>query len=432
MTRASVVRTKAAARASKGFGHSDHFDQLERREPTERDRDTLAALPDLLRRALAGAPALAEHFTGFDPAAVTSLAALAELPVLRKSDLSERQQASPPFGGLTTTPVAQLTKVFMSPGPILEPEGARPDYWRFARAIYAAGIRPGEIVHNAFAYHLTPAGSMVESGARAIGCPVIPAGTGQTELQLTVIARVRPAAYAGTPSFLKILLERGRADGVDTSCFKKALVGGEAFPRTLADWFEGEFGVRAYQCYGTADLGLVAYETPPREGLVIDEGVLVEIVRPGTGDPVPVGEVGEVVVTVFNPDYPLIRFATGDLSAVLPGQSPCGRTNRRLRGWLGRADQTTKVKGLFVYPRQIAEIKNRHSEVGRARLVVERHEHVDHMTLHCEVDARPHGLAEAIASTLTSITGLRGEVALAAPGELANDGKVIDDRRAHD
>jgi phenylacetate-CoA ligase len=247
-----------------------------------------------------------------------------------------------------------------------------------------------------------------------------------------VIARVRPAAYTGTPSFLKILLERGRVDGVDTSCLKKALVGGEALPRTLADWFEAEFGVRVYQCYGTADVGLIAYETPAREGLVIDEGVLVEIVRPGTADPVPEGEVGELVVTVFNPDYPLIRFATGDLSALLPGQSPCGRTNRRLRGWLGRADQTTKVKGLFVYPRQIAEIVKRHSTVGRARLLVERHEHVDRMTLWCEVDDRPDGLAEAIATTLTSITGLRGEVAFAAPGELANDGKVIDDRRAHD
>jgi phenylacetate-CoA ligase len=427
---ASAARTKVAGGPERS-GRDDHFDNLERRPPPQRDRDMLAALPDLLSRAIAGAPALAQHLAGVDPAAVTSFAALSELPVLRKSDLSERQEANPPFGGLTTTPVAQLTKLFMSPGPIFEPEGARPDYWRFGRAMHAAGMRPGDIVHNAFAYHLTPAGSMVESGARALGCPVIPAGTGQTELQLTVIARVRPAAYAGTPSYLKVLLERGRADGVDTSCLTKALVGGEAFPRTLADWFEGEFGVRAYQCYGTADVGLIAYETPAREGLVIDEGVLVEIVRPGTGDPVPAGEVGEVVVTVFNPDYPLIRFATGDLSAILPGQSPCGRTNRRLRGWLGRADQTTKVKGLFVYPRQIAEIGRRHPEVGKARLVVERRDHVDRMTLHCEVEARPDGLAGAIASSLTSITGLRGEVLFAAPGELANDGKVIDDRRAH-
>jgi phenylacetate-CoA ligase len=418
------------ARAAVGID-ADHYDQLERRVPAARDRETLAALPGLIRHAIDGAPALAEHLAGVDPEAVTSFAALARLPVLRKSDLSERQTALPPFGGLTTTPVAALAKVFMSPGPILEPEGTQADYWRFARALFAAGIRTGDIIHNAFAYHLTPAGSMVESGARALGCPVIPAGTGQTELQLAVIARAQPSAYAGTPSFLKILLERGRADAIEISCLKKALVGGEAFPRSLAEWFEAEFGVRAFQCYGTADLGLIAYETSPREGLIIDEGVLVEIVRPGTGDPVPAGEVGEVVVTVFNPDYPLIRFATGDLSALLPGASPCGRTNRRLRGWLGRADQTTKVKGMFVHPRQVAEILKRHDEIARARLVVERQDHVDRMTLHCEVATRADGLAEAIGQTLTSITGLRGAVTLVAPGELANDGKVIDDRRTH-
>jgi phenylacetate-CoA ligase len=428
----AAARTRARGSGSRSRANAEHYDPLELRPPAQRDQEMLMALPGLLAHAIDRAPALAAHLAGVDPAAVTSYAALAELPVLRKSDLSERQKADPPFGGLTATPVAQFAKLFMSPGPILEPEGARPDYWRFARALYAAGFRAGDIVHNAFSYHLTPAGSMVESGARAIGCPVIPAGTGQTELQLTVIAQVRPAAFAGTPSFLKILLERGQADGVDLSCLKKALVGGEAFPRVLADWFASEFGVYAYQCYGTADVGLIAYETPPREGLVIDEGVLIEIVRPGTGEPVAAGEVGEVVVTVFNPDYPLIRFATGDLSAILAGQSPCGRTNQRLRGWLGRADQTTKVKGLFVYPRQIAEIIKRHPEVGRARLVVERHDHVDEMTLQCEVEAPPNGLAEAIAATLTALTGLRGAVALAAPGDLANDGKVIDDRRPHD
>jgi phenylacetate-CoA ligase len=432
MASGPFARTNARDAGSRSRADGDHYDPLELRAPAQRDQEMLTALPGLLTHAIESAPAAAEHLAGVDPASVTSFAALAKVPVLRKSDLSERQQASPPFGNLTATPVALLAKLFMSPGPILEPEGTRPDYWRFARAMYAAGFRPGDIVHNAFAYHLTPAGSMIESGARAIGCPVIPAGTGQTELQLTLIARVRPAAYAGTPSFLKILLERGRADAVDTSCFEKALVGGEAFPKDLADWFASEFGVHAYQCYGTADVGLIAYETPPREGLVIDEGVLVEIVRPGTGEPVPVGEVGEVVVTVFNADYPLIRFATGDLSAILPGQSPCGRTSRRLRGWLGRADQTTKVKGLFVYPRQIAEIVKRHPEVGRARLVVERHDHVDQMTLRCEVEGQPAGLAEAIAATLTTLTSLRGAVALVPPGELANDGKVIDDRRSHD
>jgi phenylacetate-CoA ligase len=431
MPRHPSARAKARG-SDPGLRDGAHYDQLELRPPARREQEMLAALPGLLVHAVERAPALARHLAGIDPGAVTSLTALAALPVLRKSDLSERQQAAPPFGGLTATPVAQFAKLFMSPGPILEPEGTRPDYWRFGRALHAAGFRPGEVVHNAFAYHLTPAGSMVESGARALGCPVIPAGTGQTELQLTVIARVRPVAYAGTPSFLKILLERGRDDGVDVACFKKALVGGEAFPKTLAEAFEREFGVRAYQCYGTADLGLIAYETPPREGLVVDEGVLVEIVRPGTGDPVPAGEVGEVVVTVFNPDYPLIRFATGDLSAILPGPSPCGRTNLRLRGWLGRADQTTKVKGLFVYPRQIAEIARRHPEIGRARLVVERHDHVDQMILYCEVERRPEGLAEAIAATVTSLTGLRGAVVLAASGELANDGKVIDDRRPQD
>jgi phenylacetate-CoA ligase len=409
----------------------DHYDQLEVRPSAQREQEMFAALPGLLVHAIERAPALAGHLEGIDPASVTSLAALAQLPVLRKSDLSERQQADPPFGGLAATPVAQFAKLFMSPGPILEPEGTRPDYWRFGRALYAAGIRPGDVIHNAFAYHLTPAGSIIESAARALGCPVIPAGTSQTELQLAAIARVRPVAYAGTPSFLKTLLERGRADGVDMSCFNKALVGGEAFPKALAETLEREFGVHAYQCYGTADVGLIAYETPPREGLVIDEGVLVEMVRPGTGDPIPAGEVGEVVVTVFNPDYPLIRFATGDLSAILPGASPCGRTNLRLRGWLGRADQTTKVKGLFVYPRQIAEIARRHPEIGRARLVVERHDHNDRMTLHCEVASRPEGLVEAIAKTMTSLTGLRGKIVLAAAGELANDGKVIDDRRPH-
>lgn len=411
---------------------ADHYDPLEVRDPARRDEEMLAALPALLRDAVDRAPALAEHLAGVDPASVASFGALAQLPLLRKSDLAERQRESPPFGGLTTTPVTRLAKLFMSPGPIFEPEGARPDYWRFGRALFAAGVRRGDVVHNAFAYHLTPAGSMVESGALALGCPVIPAGTGQTELQLHVIAQIRPSAYAGTPSFLKILLERGQADGVDTSCLSKALVGGEAFPSTLASMLERDFGLAAYQCYGTADLGLIAYETPPRAGLVVDEGVLVEIVRPGTGDPVPAGEVGEVVVTVFNPDYPLVRFATGDLSAILPGQSPCGRTNRRLRGWLGRADQTTKIKGLFVYPSQIAEIARRHLEVGRVRLVVERHDHADRMTLRCEVGGRPDGLAEAIASSLRSVTGLRGEVALAAPGELANDGKVIDDQRPPD
>ncbi len=409
-----------------------YYDPLEVRDPAHRDAAMLVALPGLLRHAIEGAPGLAAHLAGIDPDRITSFEALATLPPLRKEALHRLQEANPPFGGLNATPLAQLAKVFVSPGPIFDPEGARPDYWRFARAMHAAGLRRGDLVHNAFSYHLTPAGSVIESAARALGCPVIPAGTGQTEQQLRVIEQLRPVAYAGTPSFLKILLERGRADGIDLSSLKKAVVTGEAFPKALAEELRDAHGIDAYQSYGTADLGLVAYETPAREGLVVDEGVLVEIVRPGTGEPVPAGEVGELLVTTFNPDYPLIRFATGDLSAIMPGASPCGRTNRRVRGWLGRADQTTKVKGLFVYPSQIAEVSRRHPEVGRVRLVVERQENLDRMSLHCEVAAPAAGLAEAIEASLRALTSLRGEVCLVAPGTLANDGKVIDDRRPPD
>ncbi len=406
-----------------------YYDPLETRDPAQRDAEMLLALTGLLRHALESAPGLAAHLAGIDPDRITSFGALAALPPLRKDELRRLQRAGSPFGGLNATPLEQLAKVFMSPGPIFEPEGARPDYWRFARALHAAGLRRGDLVHNTFAYHLTPAGSIIESAARALGCPVIPAGTGQTEQQLKVIQQLRPVAYAGTPSFLKVLLERGRADGIDLSCLSKAVVSGEALTRALAEELRDRAGIDAYQSYGTADLGLVAYETPAREGLVVDEGVLVEIVRPGTGDPVPAGEVGELLVTTFNADYPLIRFATGDLSALMPGPSPCGRTNRRLRGWLGRADQTTKVKGLFVYPSQIAEVTRRHPEVGRARLVVERPKSLDRMTLKCEVAAPAEGLAAAIETSLRAVTGLRGEIELVAAGTLANDGKVIDDRR---
>ncbi len=406
-----------------------HYDPLETRDPAQRDAEMLAALPGFLRHAREHAPALGSHLAAIDPDRITSFGALAALPPLRKDELRRLQQASPPFGGLNATPLGQLAKVFVSPGPIFDPEGARPDYWRFARALYAAGLRRGDLVHNSFAYHLTPAGSLIESAARALGCPVIPAGTGQTEQQLRVIEQLRPVGYAGTPSFLKILLARGRDLGIDLASLRKAVVSGEAFPRALAEELRDAFGIDAYQSYGTADLGLVAYETPAREGLVVDEGVLVEIVRPGTGDPVPAGEVGELLVTTFNPDYPLIRFATGDLSAIMPGASPCGRTNRRLRGWLGRADQTTKIKGLFVYPSQVAEVIRRHPEIGRACLVVERRENLDRMTLRCELAAPAEGLQAAIETSLRAITGLRGEIQLVAPGTLANDGKVIDDRR---
>jgi phenylacetate-CoA ligase len=406
-----------------------HYDPLETREPALREEQSFALLRDLLRQAVPRAPALAEQLAGIEPGTIDGPAALARVPPMRKSELMERQAARPPFGGLNATPAGELARILVSPGPIFDPEGVRPDYWRFARALFAAGFRAGDLIHNTFGYHLVPAGFMLESGARALGCPVVPAGTGQTEQQLQVIARLRPVGYVGTPSFLKILLERGREAGLDLSCLTKALVSGEAFPRSLAEQLERDHGLGAFQCYATADLGLIAYETTAREGLVVDEGVIVEIVRPGTGDPVPEGEVGEVVVSALNPDYPLLRFATGDLSALLPGQSPCGRTNRRLRGWMGSADQTTKVRGLFVHPGQIAQVVRRHPEVERARLVVERAGDLDQMTLLCEVAGEPEGLEGAIAESLRTITSLRGEVRRVAPGTLANDGKVIDDRR---
>jgi phenylacetate-CoA ligase len=408
------------------------YDSLEVRDAAQRDAALLAALPGMVRHALDHAPGFAAALAGVDPDRLTSFAALAALPVLRKSDLIERQRALPPFGGLNATPVAKLAKVYASPGPIFEPEVDGTDYWRFARAMFAAGFRPGDLVHNSFAYHLTPGGSMMESGARALGCPVIPAGTGQTDLQLQVIDRLQPSAFAGTPSFLRTLLERGRAQGLRIDCFRHALVSAEAFPRALAEELQRQYGVDAYQCYATSDIGLIAYETEARDGLVIDEGVLVEVVRPGTGQPVPAGEVGEVLVTTFNHDYPLIRFATGDLSAVMPGMSPCGRTNRRLRGWLGRADQSTKVKGMFVHPAQVAKVAERHGEIGRTRLVVERFDSRDQMTLYCESEQQGEGLVAALEDSLRAVTGMRGSVTLVAPGELANDGKVIDDRRALD
>ncbi|MGF1563458.1 MAG: phenylacetate--CoA ligase family protein [Geminicoccaceae bacterium] len=407
-----------------------YYDRLEVREPHLRDIEMATSLSGLVRHAIENAPGIAAHLQGVNPDEVTSLTALANLPVLRKSSLIERQADKPPFGGLVATPMARLIKLFASPGPIFEPESQRSDYWRFARALFAAGFRPGDIIHNSFAYHLTPAGSMVEGGARALGCPVIPAGTGQTDIQLKVLAALRPQAYTGTPSFLKTLLERAADEDIDTTSLGKALVSGEAFLPPLRDELRERFGVVGYQCYATADLGLIAYETPAREGLVVDESVIVEIVRPGTGDPVADGEVGEVVVTAFNPDYPLIRFATGDLSAIMPGLSPCGRTNKRIRGWLGRADQTTKVRGLFVHPEQIAEIVARHAEVRRARLVVGRDGERDSMVLHCEcADGGRDGLAAAVVESVRAVTSLRADVVLCTAGTLANDGKVIEDTR---
>lgn len=405
------------------------FDRQEVRKPAEREQAIFHALPGLIRHALDNAPAFAAHLGDIDPDSVVDRAALAALPVLRKAELHARQQANLPFGGLNATPPGRLVRIFASPGPIYDPEGPRIDYWRFARALFAAGFRSGDLIHNTFSYHLTPAGSMVEGGARALGCPVIPGGTGQTELQVRVIHDLRPTGYAGTPSFLSTLLEKARELGYSTASLQKALVSGEAFPASLRERLEREFGIAAYQCYATADVGLIAYETSAREGLVVDEAVIVEIVEPGTGRPVPEGQPGEVVVTVFNPDYPLIRFATGDISAVLPGESPCGRTNMRLKGWLGRADQATKIRGQFVHPHQLLDALRRFDGVSRFRLVVEREGERDRMLLRCEVPGAPSGLEPALAEAVRAATGLRAEIELVAPGTLPADGKLIEDRR---
>ena len=414
---------------------NEHFDTLETRDPEEREHAQFAALRGQIGYAQAHAPWYARTLAGIAAAEVTSRAALASLPVLRKSELPALQKGDRPFGGVAAVGRGEdrrrARQVFASPGPIYEPEGEAPDYWRLARALFAAGFRPGDLVHNTFSYHFTPAGSMLDSGLRALGCTVFPAGTGQTEQQVQAMAELEPDGYVGTPSFLKIILEKADELGVRLPGVRKALVSGEAFPEALRDALRGR-GIAAYQVYASADLGSIAFESSAREGLIVDEGILVEIVRPGTGDPVPPGEVGEVVATpLANADYPLIRFGTGDLSAILPGASACGRTNMRIRGWLGRADQATKVKGLFVHPAQVADVVRRHAGVLRARLVVDNSSGTDTMTLHVEaVGAALPG--EAIVASLRDVTKLRGEVVLHAPGELANDGKVIDDIRKFD
>ncbi|MDR6857701.1 AMP-binding protein [Variovorax guangxiensis] len=413
---------------------TEFYDKLEVRDPAEREQDLLAALPKQIAQAQTAAPAFAKILDGVKPADIDSREALARLPVTRKHELLERQKAErarDPFGGFSAIRFGpRMLRVFASPGTIYEPEGEALDYWRTARALHAAGFRSGELVHNSFSYHMTPAGAIMESGARALGCTVFAGGTGQTEQQVDAIAELQPAGYAGTPSFLKILLEKAAERGIPLPSLTKALVSGEAFPPSLRDWI-AERGVAGTQCYATADLGLIAYETAAREGLVLDEGVIVEIVRPGTGDPVPEGEVGEIVVTTLNPDYPLIRFGTGDLSAVLPGSCPTGRTNTRIKGWLGRADQTTKVRGMFVHPGQVAEIARRFPEVRRARLVVEGEMGEDRMTLRLECASEPEGLAGRIAEAVRDVTKLRGDVELMEPGSLPNDGKVIEDARSY-
>ncbi len=414
---------------------SNYLDVLETRAPAEREAALMARLPRQIAHAKSHSAYFAQALAAVDAATVNTRAALAQLPVLRKHALIELQKRQKPFGGLTATPLAApfigLGRVFSSPGPIYDPEGRAADWWRFARSLYAAGFRAGELVHNTFSYHFTPAGFMLEGAARKIGCCVFPAGVGQTEMQVAAIADLRPVAYVGTPSFLKIIIEKADELKADISSLKKAVVSGEAlFPAQKALFAERD--IACFQGYGTADLGLIAYETEARVGMLLEEDLILEIVRPGTGDPVAQGEVGEVVVTTLNPDYPLIRFGTGDMSAVLPGISACGRTNTRIKGWLGRADQTTKVKGMFVHPEQVAEVVKRHAELLKARLVVSNPETNDSMTLRCEVSGMPAGLAAAIAASIRDITKLRGEVELLSPGSLPNDGKVIEDARKYD
>jgi phenylacetate-CoA ligase len=408
----------------------DHFDQLETRDPEARELSQFALLPDLIRLAMEKAPGWAQHLQGIDAAGVHTRAALAKLPILRKASLKELQGARPPFGGYATVQGGALGRIFMSPGPIFEPEGLGEDWWRTARALYAAGIRKGDIVHNTFAYHLTPGGWILDSGARALGCTVIAAGPGNTEQQLEAIQHLKPTVYVGVPDYLKILLDKAAEARKDASSIKKASVGGGAlFPSLRTEYKQR--GIACYQTYATADLGIIAYESEALEGMIVDEGVIVEIVRPGTGDPVPEGEVGEVVVTAFNRDYPMIRLATGDLSAVLSGPSPCGRTNMRIKGWLGRADQTTKVKGMFVHPEHVAEVAKRHPGLGRLRLVVGRAGEQDTMTLRAEAAAADAGLKGALAEALQAVTKLKGEVEIVAMGSLPNDGKVIADERTY-
>ncbi|MDZ4240493.1 MAG: AMP-binding protein [Hydrogenophaga sp.] len=412
------------------------FDALETRSPAEREAAHMAALPGQIAHAQAHSAAMAEMLRGVDAATVNSRAALAQLPVTRKSELLERQKALRAAGGDAFGGFAALvrgpgmSRIFASPGPIYEPEGSTADYWRTGRALYAAGFRAGELVHNSFSYHMTPGAFILESGAHAVGCTVFPAGTGQTEQQLEAMLDLQPNGYTGTPSFLRILLEKAQQTGANIGCLTKASVGGEACPPSLTAWFQ-EQGVDVYQTYATADLGLVAYETSARQGLVLEESVIVEIVRPGTGDPVPEGEVGELVVTTLNPAYPLIRFGTGDLSAILPGSCPTGRTAPRIKGWMGRADQTTKIKGMFVHPSQVADMARRVPQVGKARLVVSGEMANDSMCLQVEAAQAVDGLAEQMEAVMREITKLRGTVQVVSPGTLPNDGKVIEDARSY-
>ena len=411
--------------------NSEHYDKLETRDEMTRSLALQMDLPKQIAHAKSSTAAYAEILADIDPASINSMQALATLPVTRKSDLIDRQAANRPFGGLAAAKPGEMVRVYASPGPVYEPEGSAPDYWRTGRALYAAGVRAGDLIHNTLSYHFTPAGFMIESGARAVGCGVFPAGVGQTELQVAAIVDLQPNVYCGTPSFLKIIIDKAAELNADISCIKKGLVGGEALPPSLRETLSSH-GVDVLQFFGTADVGSIAYESTAKEGLIVDEEIVVEIVTPGTGDPVAEGEVGEMLVTSFSKDYPLVRFATGDMSKFLPGHSPCGRTNIRIAGWMGRADQTTKVKGMFVRPEQVAAVVKRHPEVVKARLVVEREDVKDVMTLQCEVDGPGDGFVDAVKGSIQEVCKLKGEVLVVSVGELASDGKVIEDLRSYE
>ncbi len=410
---------------------SEFYDSLETRSADERTKAQLEAIREQIRYVQDNTVAYSESLKDVNADDITDTTSFSALPLTRKSKLIELQQTQRPFGGYTANNDALHSHVFASPGPIYEPGFAVSDFWRFARSLYASGFRSGDLVHNCFSYHFTPAGQMFDSAALALGCSVIPAGVGQTELQVQTIADLSPNGYVGTPSFLKIILEQADEFGSDVSSITKAMMGGEALPPPLRDGFV-ERGIRVQQCYGTADLGLIAYESSAQKGLIIDEGVYLEIVRPGTSELVNEGEVGEVVVTNLGQQYPLIRFATGDLSAYLPGTSPCGRTNQRIRGWMGRADQTAKVRGMFIHPEQVDKVVKRHAEISRARLVIDWVEQADQITLQCESETTDASLSDAISESIRSICKLRGEVEIVAPGTLPNDGKVIDDIRQYE
>ncbi len=409
----------------------EFYDDLEVRDPQRREEELMGQLSAQIAHAKANAPHYGEAFADLDPGEINSRAALATMPTTRKSDLAALQKKNPPLGGINTVPLSELSHIFASPGGLYEPDADRKDYWRYARALWAAGVRPGNIVHNTFSYHLTPAGMFVENGCRAIGCPVVPGGVGNTEIQIQLMADLKPDFFIGTPSFLRIVLTKARELGHDLSKLKNGLVGAEALPPSLRQEL-ADLGVSVLQGYGTADLGSVAYESKAIDGMIIDEGVIVEIVEPQGSKPVAEGEVGEVVVTTLNPTYPLVRFATGDLSAVLPGISPCGRTNMRIRGWMGRADQSTKFKGMFVHPSAIMQIAARHPEITKARMVITSQDNNDAMTLKFAAPGADPSLGAAVEASIQTVLKLRGGAELVAADSLPDDGLVIEDARSYE